>query len=145
MRDELENVKFLAGQLKRICQERWPHEQQHTVNEAKHILDDVVETRLRSLEGYLDKHDTRNSKIFLHQISWARLCNKINVERNALRGAIERLFNIFHLLNGSTTRQLSFRATELSTSMEVIQKTQDRSHEEIVVQLQQYMGPLDNR
>ncbi|KAK3357823.1 hypothetical protein B0T25DRAFT_170622 [Lasiosphaeria hispida] len=69
---------------------------------------------------------------------------RINTERNALRGAIERLLNIFRLLNGLIMRQLSFQSTQISTDFEMIQKSQDRSHQDIVIRLQQYMGPLDD-
>ncbi|KAF2493332.1 ankyrin [Lophium mytilinum] len=144
LEDELEDVKALTKQLETLCQEQWPVEHQATVDEAKHILDDVIKKRLQNLQDYFAKH-FRGTKVKVKKnITWAVLRRKINVEREGLRSGKKRLLNIFHILNSSSTRHLSFQATKISLDVEHIQDSQDRSYQDIVARLKQCLGPIDN-
>jgi hypothetical protein len=143
LEDELEDLKALTKQLETLCQEQWPDEHQASVDEAKRILEDNIQTRLRKLQTLLAKH-FRASKLKPTALSWVVLRRKINAEREGLNIGKQRLLNIFHLINTSTTRSLSFHPAQLSIDLERIRDSQDQIVKEIMNRLSQCPFPMDS-
>ncbi|KAH8759371.1 ankyrin repeat-containing domain protein [Diaporthe sp. PMI_573] len=143
LEDELEDLKALTKQLETLCQEQWPDEHQASVDEAKRILEDNIQTRLRKLQTLLAKH-FRASKLKPTALSWVVLRRKINAEREGLNIGKQRLLNIFHLINTSTTRSLSFHPAQLSIDLERIRDSQDQNVKEIMNRLSQCPFPMDS-
>lgn len=143
LEDELEDLKALAKQFETLCREQWPREHQTSIDEAKQILQDCIEKRLQNLQSLLAKHFGK-SKLRLKSVSWAIMRRKINTEREGLRIGKERLLNVFHLINTSTTRSLSFQPTQLSIELAHIRDSQDRNFRDIVARLEQSPVPRDD-
>lgn len=119
LEDELEDLKALVEQLETLCREQWPNEHQASIDEAKRMLEDKIHTRLQWLQGLLDKY-FRGSTLKPTSVNWVILRRKINAEQEGLHIGKQRLLNIFHLINTSTARGLSFHPAQLSIDIERI-------------------------
>lgn len=141
LEDELEDLKALSKQLETLCREQWPKEHQTNVDEAERILEDSIQKRLRNLQALFVRHCSRSK---LRSVSWVVLRRKIHSERTALHIGKERLLNIFHLINTSTTRSLSFQPTQLNIDLEHIRSSQDRNFQDIVTRLGRCSDPMSS-
>ena len=139
--DELEDLEALTKQWEVLCQEQWPDKHQASVDEAKRILDEIVKKHLQNIQELLAK--CNRTSIFKAKANtlWAWSRKKINVERQGIRRGKDQLLNIFHLLNSSCTRPLSFQTTKISLDVENLERTQDQSSQNIVSRLEHYLGP----